>query len=514
MSLRACVAVALCCSAIACGGDDGKDGKSALTHVVPASPAECPTGGSTIQAGQDANGNGVLDAGEVTSTSSVCDGDDMGGPWLTSTADADFATCPWGGTVLSFGKDLDANDVLAATEILSTRAVCNSTVTANAGFATWTGAGADNLWSNPANWDTGERPSPGNSLRFPPDAARLTSVNDLQTLHAVNGLDILGGHQLSGNQLTILGAIYADAAGNQLDLPLHMRTQNVTTADAESELRLSGVITGAELGKLGLGRVVLTGVNGYTRLTTLAEGELRVEGGQALPDAAAFFCNSGTLVVGDAETIGDLDGSCAMALEADLASVVTEAVRTYSGIMSGAGVFIKRGAQTLVLSGTSNGHTGALRVEAGMLAVNSSYGASPTTVAQGGTLAGTGNVGGVTAAAGAIVHPGNGTGPGNLTASGNTTFAAGSTFRIALNGTVSGTQYSRLSVLNNIDLGGATLAGTVGFAPASGNTFDIIQCGGTVTGTFDGHANGSTVTLDGREFTITYTAQAVRLTKT
>jgi BNR-Asp box repeat len=77
----------------ACGGDGkfGNDGSNGLTTRMLASKesagAHCALGGKLIQAGLDASGNGVLEAGEVTSTSFVCNAAPGGGnlQWVRVT---------------------------------------------------------------------------------------------------------------------------------------------------------------------------------------------------------------------------------------------------------------------------------------------------------------------------------------------------------------------------------------------------------------------------------------------
>lgn len=77
---------------VACDGDDGTDGAAgaagadgsdgaagadgvnALVETAEASQAECPNGGTAINSGQDVNGNGTLDEGEIASTEYVCSG--------------------------------------------------------------------------------------------------------------------------------------------------------------------------------------------------------------------------------------------------------------------------------------------------------------------------------------------------------------------------------------------------------------------------------------------------------
>jgi collagen type I alpha len=61
----------------ACGGGDstGPSGQGvALRTVVELAGANCPTGGTKIEAGPDSNANGVLDTSEVNSTAYVCSG--------------------------------------------------------------------------------------------------------------------------------------------------------------------------------------------------------------------------------------------------------------------------------------------------------------------------------------------------------------------------------------------------------------------------------------------------------
>src|SRR5207249_2902804 len=141
--------------------------------------------------------------------------------------------------------------------------------------------------------------------------------------------------------------------------------------------------------------------------------------------------------------------------------------------------------------------------------VNGSQSASPVNV-NGGTLGGTGTVGTIisTASGGTVSTGSPETSPGILN-SGNLNLAAAGTrsFVVQLNGTTAGSGYDQLNVNGTVNLTGATLSGTVGFVPAVGNTFTIINNDGAdaVTGTFSGLAQGATLTLSGFNFTISYT---------
>jgi OmcA/MtrC family decaheme c-type cytochrome len=95
-------------------GDPG-DNALAVTTAEPAG-ANCPSGGTRIDVGLDANANGTLDASEITSTSYVCNG--SGQSSLVKTGDEPVgANCPFGGTKIETGLDANNNGVLDTTEV-------------------------------------------------------------------------------------------------------------------------------------------------------------------------------------------------------------------------------------------------------------------------------------------------------------------------------------------------------------------------------------------------------------
>jgi len=161
---------------------------------------------------------------------------------------------------------------------------------------------------------------------------------------------------------------------------------------------------------------------------------------------------------------------------------------TYSGELSGHGGLTKTGAGTLTLGGTSS-YDGTTRVSGGALNITGSIAASSALI-DGGTLQGTGRVGAITGTSGHL-HPGGS--PGIL-ASGSLAMSPGFCFDVSLDGPAAGSGYSELDVTGTVDLGGATLGATLGYAPAwysGGGPPDllyIIKNDGTdaVTGQFDG----------------------------
>ncbi|MBS1117789.1 MAG: hypothetical protein H6Q90_17 [Deltaproteobacteria bacterium] len=122
-------------AAVACTGDPGPSGPSgdagakalAETSVEPAGP-NCPDGGIKIEVGVDANGNGVLDPSEVpaSGTSYVCNGSGKNS-LVTTSAEAAGANCPFGGTKIEAGLDANNNGTLDADEVEAgaTNYVCN-----------------------------------------------------------------------------------------------------------------------------------------------------------------------------------------------------------------------------------------------------------------------------------------------------------------------------------------------------------------------------------------------------
>jgi autotransporter-associated beta strand protein len=169
----------------------------------------------------------------------------------------------------------------------------------------------------------------------------------------------------------------------------------------------------------------------------------------------------------------------------------------------GSGGFDKTGDGSVQLTG-SDDYTDATTIESGVWQVDGTAADSPISL-KGGTLKGGGTVGAITATGGTVA-PGDS--PGILQ-SGTTSFDPSTTFFAELNGTMVGADYSQLNVTGSVSLGGAHLTGHLGYTPADGDSFTIIQSTDGVTGQF---AEGSQVTIDGQTFTITYNANSVVLT--
>ncbi len=70
----------------------------------------------------------------------------------------------------------------------------------------WTGGGASERWSDPDNWSEKLLPVPFDTVKFPYDAARAATVNDLAPGIVYSGLELGSGHALSGNSIGIAAA--------------------------------------------------------------------------------------------------------------------------------------------------------------------------------------------------------------------------------------------------------------------------------------------------------------------
>jgi autotransporter-associated beta strand protein len=248
--------------------------------------------------------------------------------------------------------------------------------------------------------------------------------------------------------------------------------------------------------------------NSYTGATTVGgTGRVRADVNGAIPTGSALTVN-GSVLFQAGSTLGSLAGGGTVAMNGSntLTAGGDNTSTTFSGVYQdsgGAAALTKSGAGTLVLGG-ANTYTGATTVNAGTLLVNGSLAAaSAVTVNNAAMLGGTGTVNAVTVNGGGALAPGGSPGIINT---GNLTLTAASTLAIEINGATVGTQYDQVNVTGTVNLGGATLSVTLGFVPAAGTVFTIVNNDGAdaVTGTFAGLAEGATFTVGGTQFRISY----------
>ena len=298
---------------------------------------------------------------------------------------------------------------------------------------------------------------------------------------------------------------------------------------------LRGPISGGGgLTKVGAGTLLLSGnnANTYSGVTTVNEGRLHLnktgvnvavpgrliigdDVGGANADvveclsvnelgalSAVTISSSGQLIARQ-EEIGSLAGSGNVTVSSSLNPGADNTSTTFSGVISGAGGFNKRGTGTLTLTG-NNTFTGGMGIAAGTLFINGQQPAGFVLIQPAGTLGGSGRVGGFsTFAGGATVSPG--ASPGRLS-SGNVIFGAGTVFRVELDGPVPGSQHDQLRVFGTVNLGGSKLQATLNFIPTLGQPLIIIDNDGTddVIDQFNGLDEGDTIRLNQIPFVISY----------
>ena len=175
-------------------GAAGINGLNALVQMLDEpSGANCAAGGKAINAGVDANANGVLEPSEVSSTGYVCSGLDgtagaNGGSGTNGTNGTNGlntlgsianepvgANCFYGGSKVSTGLDSNADSVLEVGEVSATGYACNGAPDAALNWVNITGTTqqADTNTGYIANNDAAQvvvtlplNPAPGGIVRI------------------------------------------------------------------------------------------------------------------------------------------------------------------------------------------------------------------------------------------------------------------------------------------------------------------------------------------------------------
>ncbi|HPM85164.1 MAG TPA: autotransporter-associated beta strand repeat-containing protein, partial [Candidatus Anammoximicrobium sp.] len=165
----------------------------------------------------------------------------------------------------------------------------------------------------------------------------------------------------------------------------------------------------------------------------------------------------------------------------------------------------KTGSGTLTLAG-ANAYNGPTTIDEGKLWVYGSLADGPAAddvvVNAGGTIGGTGtSYGQVRVNTGGTAAPGDT--PGVIT-SDTLILTGGSTFEVELEGTTPGNgagYHDQWTISDSVNLGGATLSVLLGttFTPPAGSAYVIVRndSANPVAGTFDGIANGGTISVTG-----------------
>lgn len=358
------------------------------------------------------------------------------------------------------------------------------------------------------------------------------TVNNGATLHISGNLAmglkplILNGPGWTGDSFR--GALAASDGVSSWAGPITNASDSAIYVYQTRTLDLSGPISGpGELTKTGGGTNIFSGstANTYAGTTRVNAGTLvlyktasvkSVPGNLVIGDgsgsdvvmlgsnnqiadtADVFIQNGGLLECGTRYALVDTlhgTGTVNFGTGADLTIGGNNGTSAFDGSMTGIGnsagyTLAKYGVGTFTMNGNASFSDGITRVFYGKLLANGSI-SSAVTVDSGAALGGSGTVGNITG--NGEVSPGTSAGKLN---SGNIAFGSAGSLAIELNGTTAGAGYDQLNVVGSVNLTGAALLPlTVGFLPAEGSQFVIVNNDGAdaVTGTFDGLAEGAVV---------------------
>src|SRR5207247_810296 len=335
-----------------------------------------------------------------------------------------------------------------------------------AGASPLTKAGTGTLIVSGANTYTGATAISAGTLQL--GATNAVPSGSAVTVSGGATFDLRGFSDGIGS-LAGAGTVTSGAAGA---VTLTAGGNNASTTFSGLIQNGSGTVA---LTKTGTGTLTLSGANTYSGATTVSAGVLDVQNNTALGATAGA-----TTVAGGAAL--QLEGS---------GLVVAEPV-TLNGTGIAGGGALRQVANTNTWSGAITlGSAARVNADAGTLTVSGG-------ITNGGFLLTVGGAGNTTVSTTVI----SGTGGLTKDGTGTVTLRANNTYT----GTTAGSGYDQLNVTGSVNLGGATLSGTLGFSPPNGTSFTIINNDGgdAVIGTFAGLPEGSTVVLSGQSLQISY----------
>lgn len=382
-----------------------------------------------------------------------------------------------------------------------------------AAFRYWRGvSAAENQWSNPANWDGGTVIANGDYVTFGGNSLGGRLTNDILNLSLarIEFEYSSDGYTLEGNGVVVTSIVTAGAGKNSIELNLGGPADMLVAVGAE--LHLSGTNTfagpvniygdlyaesGGALGNTAGGTRVNPGGELYVQGVDLGQELVQISGLDPLTSCG--------LRSDGASTVRDLQvGGTVCFLSAGSLSIPNGIGQYYapSDVLLIGGVFT---------IGGNSGIGGPLRVTGATELAWNSIGLVDIIFQDfEGPLVATGDLRGTGTASTVDFHggsfaPGSGNTPGRFVVGGLLKMRNG-TYLARLNSTEAATGYSQATV-GSVSIGaGTALELSIGFTPAAGMQFRIIDNAGSqaVSGTFAGLEEGATFSRGGLTWTITY----------
>jgi len=374
---------------------------------------------------------------------------------------------------------------------------------------------ADDVGLRPLNFSNEYASTVGNGAQL--QNVRLTAPQMVSGANTINSL-VISGTTLTlsaGSRVTVAsGGVALTGGGAQntavtggastaLDFGaaeaiFHVSSTNSVTPQSYT---IAAPITGSGgLTKSGPGTLVLSAANSYSGATTINQG-LLASAAQGALSSGPIYLNPSNAVLGftshDQTFSNALGNGSTLEVDAGISATHTG---PFPDDMN------KLGPGLLRLTGSGTGSfwvfNGALNVDS----VTEMDGFSM--VEPGATLGGNGTISGmVFLQSQSIVSPGD---PLGILSMGNFLPSTSTILRLAINGTVAGTQYSQLQIIPAM-YGGSDLGGILeldlGFTPTTGDSFTIVNVTNPkeiVSGNFQGLPEGALFTVDNTEFQITY----------
>jgi len=318
------------------------------------------------------------------------------------------------------------------------------------------------------------------------------------------------------------GVIFSDSASNNGVLTDLLKTGDGTLELTGNNTYIGGTVIaegtllagpGNALGQPGRGAYVLLGNRGGTAdAALLTSAPISIARDVTIPVGGSGKATLGTIMPGSSTYAGEITIGTGGATASKVVDLFAEAGGTAvfsAGIASPPGyagnvTLNKNGPGEVVFDAVNTIH-GETRLMAGSLRVDGTLDCRDIFVGEGGTLTGSGYLKADTLAVAGIVSPGN-LSPSTLHFTGNLAFAPTAGLEIELYGTAPQGGYDRLHVAGAIDLGGASLGLSLGYAPSRGDSYVILEnaTGNLISGEFADLPDGSTFRLGDYFYRIDY----------
>ncbi|MCT0200091.1 hypothetical protein KQ313_10410 [Synechococcus sp. CS-1325] len=360
--------------------------------------------------------------------------------------------------------------------------------------ACWDGGGGTTNWETLANWSSDQLPTAI-------DVAYLNLVNGvdatLSSSQIIKGLNSLAGNNLtinSGGSLTLNDPGTSSTLNGGLSINGGVLTTNGALTLNGSSQWAGGSLNGPGVLTVGSGGTLVVSGGGSYGLSQLTnQGTLQWTGGNVDFSASGVINNSGLF---DVQTDGfwGNNGNFTMAFN----NLTGGELRKSAGLGT-ASLGVGSNRVNLTNDGLVNVSSGTLAISPTTAMQNNGriLTASATTfqVASGGltntstgTLSGFGTIdigAGNTLTNLGTISPGGVGVAGTLSLTGGLILGSSSVLNLELGGLTSGSQYDRLAVSGNVNLGGTINTQLInGFSPSPSQNFDVIASGGAASGSF------------------------------